>query len=315
MYSYRLNENSLYIPIHMNKIFGAEKSNFEKDNIDQLLVNDVKSEILKLQYENYILDFAWMKFVNDISFIKFIQEIQSLDKGLIFINLSDVVYDFIKNASSDEFLCSDESTTKMYNNQGQVYCESVDILEIVAEFKIDFVKHYLKNNSIPGPQYLESSNIWSNMYINIKKTFVDTEVFNFFIYEMCNLIMTNFDKNKDFNYLVCASNNGAALATIIGQVLNIEVLYLMNLGPHLTLRDREFINKIKKDKKYLFVFDFICLGTELKMAKTIVRIKKADVVGAVGVAKFLAPSKMSVLALADLYNDDKVKYEVTVRKS
>lgn len=113
------------------------------------------------------------------------------------------------------------------------------------------------------------------------------------IYELCVIIDKNFKTQSlaenNIDYLVCVSNNGVSVATIVGQLLGIDVLYLMNLGPNLTLHDKNLIKLIVPHKKYLFIYDFICLGTEYRITKSLLQYKDCVFLGGVGVALYTNP--------------------------
>jgi hypothetical protein len=105
--------------------------------------------------------------------------------------------------------------------------------------------------------------------------------FKLVIYDLCCNITEFFPQT---NAILCVSNNGAALSAVIGKMLRKPVIYLMNLGPHITLKDAKVIDKISRGSKLVFVYDFICLGTEFKIARMVARIRGAEVLGGTGVA-------------------------------
>jgi hypothetical protein len=83
------------------------------------------------------------------------------------------------------------------------------------------------------------------------------------------------------------SNNGAIIANVLSYIFGKEVLYLMNLGPKIALSNKDLKSKIKKDGRYLYICDFICLGNELKTLDMLLKINGARLVYAMGIAQLL----------------------------
>ena len=157
------------------------------------------------------------------------------------------------------------------------------------------------------------------MYVDIKQLFYVPEIYLLGIYRLCKLISEQKSKDE-YDGFVCASNNGSVLATALSILLNKKAVYLMNLGPHLTIMDREAIDNIEERKRYLFIFDFMCLGTELKLVKTIVTFKGAQIEGSFGIAKHHLPSRTqpvrlyehSLHAVLSINDEFDYKYNISI---
>jgi len=135
-------------------------------------------------------------------------------------------------------------------------------------------------------QYLPSSDVYTDTYIFIKNLYLYPEHLLLCVYLLCKEVIDKFYRH-DFDGIVGMSNNSAVLANLIGNVLRTKVLYLTNIGPKFALETLNLESKIIKNGKYLYVFDFICLGTEIKNLRSIFVSFKADVIGGVGVCSLI----------------------------
>ena len=313
LYTYNIDTKCRYIPIHLNTVFSPDNFSFTKDYLDEKIVLDICEIVVNTGEEFYILDLSRINMSDSRVFTKFNEIFAIPNKYLIFINLNNLINSFIyadcvgyvvpfdSNLLVSDKVCIDYITGPLENRiQGKI-----------KEAKQAIITNYLYEHAVNTDQFLDSSNVYANKYVDIKTVFLDPEVNCLVLYEMCCLFFDNF-LEKNISALVSASNNGAAIASIIGQLIDKKVLYLQNLGPHLTIRDKKLIDKVEAGNKYLFVYDFICLGTELKLAKTVVNLKSASIVGAIGVAHFKKPDD-SVLSLVDVSQVPDFDYRVFVK--
>jgi len=164
---------------------------------------------------------------------------------------------------------------------------------------------------------LPSSGVKVSPYINLKRLYENSKLFSYVCYQLC-FLTTEFSESKrlddinDFDELVCVSYAGAVLATEIGRLLNKKVLYLMNLGPMSTLKDRNIANKIHKNKKYLFVADMSCMGTEYKLAKAILHVNRASLIGGITVVRYQKIDEIKpILDVSDYKEQFNYRVEIT----
>lgn len=83
------------------------------------------------------------------------------------------------------------------------------------------------------------------------------------------------------------SNNGAILANILADIFDKPVLYLLNLGPKIAIKDNEIRSEIKKGNRYIYIYDFLCLGNEYKLLDMLLKINGAKLVNGMGIAQLL----------------------------
>lgn len=68
--------------------------------------------------------------------------------------------------------------------------------------------------------------------------------------------------------LVCQSLNSSLIASILSNLLNLDILVLDKIGPINKLYSR--LDKTIKIKNYIIVSDLVCLGTEVKIVKNLI---------------------------------------------
>jgi|GEM_PF-1218925 len=146
----------------------------------------------------------------------------------------------------------------------------------------EIVSRITKNHDAEKPQ--ESSGIYSNSYVHIKDLFTKPYDYNYIIFELLSLINS---LNIQFDALVSTSRNGAVIANILGWLLEKKVVHCTSLGPKYAIEVNTVNKEIRKGKKYLYIFDFICLGTEIKVLNALLDIKEAELVGGVGIANYI----------------------------
>jgi len=303
-FKYELFDEYSYIPIHLYTIMHYENDSvsnsgyFYKSHIEPVLINKIINFINKSSCNNFILDFS--RIHGSLERGSFIRLHEILDNNsLIFINLDNDTLANIDNSiprekmkNIGEFLFSNNSVTeefikKISNFNSQIMNEKIEN-EKKNYLRLMFNKHAGSNQ-----KPLKSSNIYTNKYIDVKKMFYDFPSFMLLIYELSIIIDKNFTGDKVFDCFLCVSNNGSAIGTVLGQLFNKDVTYIMNLGPNLKIKSEGEIDKIRRNVKYLFLFDFICLGTEYKYAYSLVDYKCANLIGGVGPSKYLHPFRFN----------------------
>lgn len=132
------------------------------------------------------------------------------------------------------------------------------------------------------PLWLDSSGLYGNMYINVKKLFLSPESYYFVLYGMA----LEVEKWEEFDSFISSSKNGAILAALLGAMLNKKVVHIHGIGPKYAMRIGNIQNEIKRGKKYVYVYDYICTGTELKILSALVNANDARLAGGIGLARY-----------------------------
>lgn len=196
-----------------------------------------------------------------------------------------------------------------------------DIEKIYQKHKMRILKKY-SNLEIT---FLPSSGVYSNMSLDYKKMFETTKDFQFIIgemyYEICCI-------EQNFDFLVAASKNALALAAILGERLGKPVIYYTSIGQKYVRQDfRDKIDNqvdaVQQAKKYLMIFDVICLGTEARILNGVINALGGNLVGAVGMVCVQEPEKIreadedSILAKANCLTTAKkmnLKYRIALTR-
>lgn len=175
-----------------------------------------------------------------------------------------------------------------------IFSTSIGDISRVVAFKseIDKVVHAYTANIIAstterGERYypLESSTIYCNTYVNLKKLFFQISDATYIIYRMTELVVDAGYQNADA--IISASKTGAVFANIIGQLLSKKTVHCMGIGPRFSVSNSLLKQEIRARKQYLFIGDFVCLGTEIKILNALIINYEATLIGGVCVSSYL----------------------------
>lgn len=169
---------------------------------------------------------------------------------------------------------------------------SCDIEKIYEKQKTEVLKKYSNLNIT----FLPSSGVYSNMSLDYKKMFENSKEFQFILgemyYEICCI-------GQRFDSLVAASKNAIALAAILGERLGKPVIYYASIGQkYVTQNFRDeidnHVDEVKRAKKYLMIFDVICLGTEARILNGVINALGGNLIGAVGMVCVQEPENIRI---------------------
>lgn len=132
------------------------------------------------------------------------------------------------------------------------------------------------------PLLLDSSGLYSNMYITVKKLFLKPTDYYFVLYGMA----AETEKLGDFDGFISSSKNGAILANLLGSLMNKKVVHIQGVGPRYSMRVGNVQNEIKRGRTYVYVSDFICTGTEMKIMSSLINSNDAYLTNTVGFAMY-----------------------------
>ena len=308
-YQYDFDDRSTYIPIHLNIISDLRKAEDKDGSFYKRSVNDSFTEIL--------MDYLYKLSSNTICILDF-ERVHLADKDSNFENLVNRFEDFVENrlfifinldkSSASRFSQLKKSQIVAYPNSGlvlsikckpwftSVFSQSnpngevaskEDIVQVIQKFRVEVIKQAVRENVISEPKKHSSSNLWGNMYIDIKRILKYPHLYMLLLHQLACLIENN--EELDFDSLLCVSNNGAAIATMLGCMIGKDVKYLMHVGPQMYFSDVTMLKNHASEKKYLFIFDFISTGNEYKTSRALIKSYDSVVVGAIGCSHYLLP--------------------------
>lgn len=303
-----------YIPVSLNILSGKKKFHLLNGNY---LSCEFSSKLFDLIYScdsgTFVIDLKEINLGDSRCFVIFNEILRDKkNTQIIFVNFNEIIKEFLTN-DCFEYLKHDVTHDIISCEKGiEVFRNKIQTKQSLQDEIRIFISKKIKDNIFEKEQHLKSSNVFVNKYIDVKRIFLFPSVYYLILFELALLIDRKFE---DFSKLICCSYNGAAIATILGQLLNKEVIYLMNLGPSISFNNVDMVSQIENNKKYLFVSDMMCLGTEYNVTKTIVKLKKAYLIGAASIIKYLSPEYANCdTSLVEIKDGDTFGYKVFVKK-
>lgn len=150
--------------------------------------------------------------------------------------------------------------------------------------------------------HLESSGLYSNCYVDIKRLFLNVDNYYYIIFSLAERV---FSSISQVDALVSSSKNGAIIANILGGLLDVKEVHLIGVGPKYSMELGDTIDCIKQGKKYAYIFDFMCTGTELKIVSALINSKKAYLTYAAGIAKYNNDVRTTAIDKIEVLTDTK----------
>lgn len=155
---------------------------------------------------------------------------------------------------------------------------------VFSSIRTNVIGDYLYGRIERKTEYIPSSNIYANMYVNIQCIFESVAILNCLVQEIALIIKEKFRNYKSLN-LLGVSVNGSILANLLSYNLKIPFVYINRLGPDYSPKEIDTINMSKYGKSFLLISDFICLGSEYKRAGMLFRNTDSKIKGCLAVAK------------------------------
>ncbi len=235
------------------------------------------------KYKTIIIDMEFVDYYAARAFSNFKSLIES--GNIVIININDQT-ELIKLFSSD--LSSDKISID--NNMIFYYLNNKEVLENIEEdYKLivkNVITEIVNYCTETKDQFLNSSSIWCNKYINLKKIFLNVDYTLIIVHQMSKHIINENDFSN-YDALICTSKTGAAFANLLGHALSKKVVYCISIGPVFAVENNIFFDELLENKRYLYICDFICLGTEIKIINAIISRKKSVLVGGLGIASYI----------------------------
>lgn len=255
-----IDKNFEYIPIQYNIAWTDEQKNYYDVVVKQEFI-EVLEEYCSDCRIIYIWDFYNMTFVVDRGFQRIFKEIIERKCNIILANvvtgsaLSNIMQDDFKQYEGKKLFQQGLNET-FFIGQGGLGDFSRDIVKnIHSNYLNKLITGKCQNL---GNQYLVSSGVYSNMQIELKNLFVEVSDFRYIVYLLWKNVC-----NDQFDAIIATSKNGVAFASILGEIIGRQVLYY-NIGQMF----EETYNSspvVDKGKRYLHIYDMICLGSEAKV--------------------------------------------------
>jgi len=296
-------DNCLYYHLHAEQTITSAFVDSGNIGISEQLVNETTLIKIIDDYSIYdedkpevlVLNFESTNAIQNNQISK-ISQLKSLNSNLILINVK-------------KSLIKELTLLSLFNNSNNIIDEDGNFLvfncfeagkfQVIYStqeiFKTHFLnllteKDYIK--SLEGQErYHASSSVYLSKWINIKKIIsLDRE---FFLYAIYNLAIKTYQKwFKDLKtwgddnkpILVCQNLNSSYITSILSTLLRTDIVILDQIGP-INKMYSTLDSKIDNNKKYIVVSDLVCLGTEIKIAKSLIEFLGGKYLGNVSIVR------------------------------
>lgn len=160
-----------------------------------------------------------------------------------------------------------------------------------------------------------SSFVKLTSYIKLKELLTNEKEFMLYaIYVLSKKVKAHWSaelRSDNKPVLICHSLNGSYIATVLSNILNLDMFVLDQIGPINKLY-RNLGKEIEPDKKYIIVSDMVCLGTEVRITKSIIEYLGGEYLGNVSIVRLDSFEKyqdVEYLFVIDKTNCGFLKYE------
>lgn len=269
------------------------------ENISMDIMKDEQNDVFVLDFQKKILTsinfldklFDWHKSnTNKILILTNVPE-QAISQSK-FSGSKDLNQD---NLANEIYTCFIDSIFDKDNNTlklPDLNCKKLKLQDLFETELLEKLKKYTKQNP-PETRYHESSSVYLPTYINIKELMTKDKPF--FLYTVYQLASQMQNDKKFSNYfsqkgdekpiLICQSLNGSCIASVLAGLLNTGIFVFEQIGP-INRLNRNIGHIIESDKKYIIVSDVVCLGTEVKIAKSIIKYFGGKCLGNVSIVQY-----------------------------
>lgn len=296
------------IPIDFNSFFYTAKEHPKKIRYSRNynVTDSLFKRIYTYVYSNQNSKTIIMDMKNIVSYnSRIFVDLETFMDNIIFINVAED--NNIKQKLSEDL----ESLEWDNNNIG--YADGFkdkmrisEIVELVDTYRKKEVSKIVFNlvEDKKTPILLESSGLYSNYYVDIKKLFLDVQKLYFIVYCLAALIYPHIAINQ-IDAFVSSSKNGAVVANILGGLLDVKEVHLIGVGPKYSMELGDSIECIKAGKRYAYIYDFMCTGTELKIVSALINSKKGSLVYSAGIARYKKNINFNLIKDMDVIVDTK----------
>lgn len=322
-------ENFIYYDLHSEEVI---TSNFIEENnngvfCDRLqsitlkrVIKDIRTNNNKLQV-NIAFDFKNIE-GDQPNINKYFTDLKREGYQIAFLNITEELiskfgFDSISNSKSikKDIVFFDKGTLSPRNKTGfkKFYLfenEANDFISTDFNPNNIFYREFLTKLKLYTQEHDEphtSSYVYLESYINIKKFISEQKSLCIYsIYKLALKILKEwrekgpipfYEENKQNEYtppiLVCQSLNSSYIASILSNLLKLDILILDKIGP--INRIYNSLNKnIIENRNYIVVSDLVCLGTEVKIVKNIIEFLGGKYLGNVSLIKTETLKKIDI---------------------
>ena len=280
------------IPVHMNCIFMNPFFSFHSN----LNKERFKTIIKELNDEMYIFDFANIKNTMISDTIEYFAG-ELLPRNFMLVNLEPIIHDRLLNHFNNKLLDYKTGIVENCLRTEGFSSQYNDISELKDfGYLINHLKKKIQDN-IEGPG-LTSSNVYSSKLFNMRKLFIDVITVKAAVYLMAIKLyelereLEEENKIDKLGYkLISSSFNGCILANLLALVMKKKHISIPYLGPEIADEDNRYRKYLKRNDKFVYIYDFISLGNEQKTIAVVTKLLRAEVFCALGITYYRESKK------------------------
>lgn len=288
----------IYFNLHAEEVIS---SNYLNDDNQGIYIKSLQFETVNrifnfikesnfISQNNIVLDFDYIEHLQP-NILKKIIEIRDLKFKLTFLNVSEKIIESLSLKSIENKrneINNDNGYDKFYffsDIESNIYDIEIRSDKIFYE---DF-KNRLKREDEYIVEYKKphaSSFVYLNSFVDLKKFISNERPFIYYVlYRLAIKIKAKWEpelKNKPI--LVGQSLTSTFIVSVLSKLLKLDILIFDKIGPITKL-----YNKLEKhnfeNRKYIVVSDLVCLGTEVKITKSLIEFSGGKYLGNVSLVK------------------------------
>jgi len=316
--SYLENSNYAFIELHTEQVYSfvAIKALNSFKNKDNYTVNSDKvfpappihTKVLTKPTLQKIIEFCISKEELPENFILDFKGITLIDKNLISY-FDDLLIELFKKKSRMTIINFSMDLSQNRDNyyffnpfvlsqkkkppqlDGNPF-EEKQLISIKEELLNEQIRKKFNQNLKPNDSpFHPSSSVYLSHYFNFNH-FISESTFIYYCLYLLAKKMISKNVFHDWEIvprekiiLFCQTLNGAFIGSILSDLLGVDLFVIDHLGPNNKIYSNKLYGKLCEDQKYIVVSDVVCLGTEVKNAKSIIEYSGAKYVGNVALLR------------------------------
>lgn len=273
-----------------------------------------------------------------------IEELLPKYKNILGDGIFELYYEKYPRTYSDKYVLKRKCVKAAISGNDVAWVESNEGIEekynnILRDKCNHLIQQYaVRKSSVKEPILLESANIYANEYIFVKDLFLHPNILNLFLFEFYQKIRKYVKEklNNQLNdiVLISTSMTGSMLVSALlryfyifdGKECGITNQFLLHFGPLFNVERKGLtVNELNKKKNYIYIYDFMCEGTEWRFLKNHLQAHDIDLKMSFGIALYDRPYHDSkdnenygdekITALVNVHdweNDQAGKYEYRI---
>lgn len=295
--SFIKNVNYIYFSLHAEEVI---TSNYIKDNDDGIFVSSLQFETIERLFsfikestfeeqEYIVLDFNNIQHLQ-ANIISKIIDIRDLGYKLIFKNIKlEIIESLSVNVIVNEKNRANEmrgyDTFYFFSGDNEeIYLTDINEKKLFTHEFERILKE--KNYIVEYNKKHSSSFVYLHSFIDLKKLISLERPFIYFaLYKLAIKIKHKWNKELTNNpILVSQSLTSTFIVSVLSKLLKLDILVFDKIGPITKLYNKLEKHNFEK-RKYIIVSDLVCLGTEIKITKSLIEFSGGQYLGNVSLVK------------------------------